>query len=87
MNDLLSMLGGMGGNTGGTSILLQAFGAAMRGESPQAFLKKLANTHPQLKRINFNDLQGEAQRLANENNVNINDVTKHIDEAFAPHMK
>lgn len=28
------------------NILMQAIGAAMRGESPQAFLQNLAQTHP-----------------------------------------
>ena len=60
MNNLFSMLGGLSGGSG-TSVLLQAVGAALRGESPQAFLRRLANQHPQLKRINLDDLQGSAQ--------------------------
>lgn len=88
MSSIFNMLGAMtGGDGGGTNILLQALGAAMRGESPQAFMKKLANSHPQLKKINLNDLQGEAQRLASENGVSVDDVKKQIDDTFAPHMK
>ena len=82
MSSLFELLGGGGGGT--TSILFQAFGAAMRGESPQAFLRKLANTHPQLKRVNLNDLMGSAQQLAQENGVSIDDVTKQIDQAINP---
>ena len=85
MNDLLSILGG--GQVGGTTILLQALGAAMRGESPQAFLRRLANNHPQLKKINFNDLPGEADRLLKENGMSVDEVTKQIDETLAPHFK
>ena len=62
MNPLLGMFGG----NAGPSILMQAVGAALRGESPQAFMKKLANTHPQLKRMNLDDLYGTAQNLCKE---------------------
>ena len=80
MNSLLSMFG----SNSGTSILFQAIGAAMRGESPQAFMKKLANSHPQLKRMNLDDLMGSAQQLAQQQGVNIDDVTKQIDQAINP---
>ena len=72
---------------GGMPILMQAFGAAMRGESPQAFMKRLANTDPRLKKMNLDDLYASAQKLAEEQGVNIDDVTKQIDQTFAPHMK
>ena len=81
MNSILSMLGG-----GNSSILLQALGAAMRGESPQAFMKKLANTDPRLKKMNLDDLYGSAQKLAQEQGMNIEDVQKGIDSTFFPHM-
>ena len=88
MNSLLSMLGNLGGMGGGnTNILMQAFGAAMRGESPQAFIQNLANTDPRLKAVDLNDLYGSAQKLAQEHGVNLDDVTKQIDSTFAPHMK
>ena len=60
MNSLFSMLSSFGSG-GGSNLLLQAVGAALRGESPQAFMKRLANQHPQLKRMNLDDLQGTAQ--------------------------
>ena len=83
MNSLLSMFGG----GGGTPILMQALGAAMRGESPQTFMKKLANSDPRLKKMNLDDLYGSAQQLAQENGMNIEDVQKQIDSTFAPHLK
>ena len=54
-----------GGASGisGSAIMMQAVGAALRGESPQAFMKRLANQHPQLKKMNLDDLQGSAQQL------------------------
>lgn len=88
MNSLLGNVGNslLGGATGisGTSILLQAIGAAMRGESPQKFMKDLAKTHPQLKRMNLDDLQGTAQQLAQQNNVNVDELTKQLDETISP---
>lgn len=76
MNDILRLLGNSGG---GSSILLQAIGAAMRGESPQAFMKRLANSHPQLKRMNLDDLYGSAQQLCKERGINPEEVAKSID--------
>lgn len=88
-NSLLNSVGGSGAvssQLGGTSILLQALGAAMRGESPQAFMKKLASQHPQLKRMNLDDLHGTAQQLCSQNGVNANDLAHKIDEVFDPVM-
>lgn len=83
MNNLFSMLGGLGSG-GSTNILLQAVGAALRGESPQAFMRRLANQHPQLKRMNLDDLQGSAQQLCKEKGVNPDDVAKDIDGVISP---
>ena len=85
MNPLLKMLGGGGGNVFG-QVMMQAIGAAMRGESPQAFMKKLANSDPRLKKINLDDLYGSAQQLAKEQGKDINALTKEIDNAVAMAM-
>ena len=84
MNSLFNMLGGMSNMTGNTNILLQAVGAALRGESPQQFMKRLANQHPQLKRMNLEDLQGSAQQLCKERGLNPDDVAKDVDNVIAP---
>ncbi len=68
----------------GSLILLQAVGAAMRGESPQTFMKRLANQHPQLKKMNLDDLQGAASQLAQQQGISIDDVTKQLDEVMNP---
>lgn len=86
MNSLLSMFGN-NNNASGMSILLQAIGAAMRGESPQTFMKRLANSHPQLKRMNLDDLYGSAQQLCNERGINPDDVAKNIDSVVEPMIK
>ena len=80
MNSLLNLFGGAGGS--GTSILFQAIGAAMRGESPQDFIQKLANSDPRLKKVDLNDLMGSAQQLANEKGLNIDDVKNQLDSTF-----
>ena len=61
------------------NILMQAFGAAMRGESPQQFLQNLAQTHPQLKQYDFSNIQQTAQQVCQQNNVNIQDAVKQLD--------
>lgn len=89
-NSILNNLGGSGtvsGGIGGTSILLQALGAAMRGESPQAFMKKLATQHPQLKKMNLDDLQGTAAQLCQQNGLDANEVAKQIDTIIDPAIK
>ena len=79
-NSLLSLLGGS--SSGVPAILMQAVGAALRGESPQAFMKRLANSHPQLKKMNLDDLYGSAQQLCNERGLNMDEVTKSVDNAI-----
>ena len=74
----------LGGGSGGNAILMQALGAAMRGESPQAFMKKLANSHPQLKKMNLDDLMGSANQLAQERGQDIDALTKKLDEQINP---
>ena len=80
MNSLMNMFGG----NVGQSIMMQAIGAAMRGESPQAFMKKLANSHPQLKRMNLDDLYGSAQQLCQEKGLNPDEVAQSIDPLIKP---
>jgi len=66
MNSILGMLGG------GNNIMMQAFGAMMRGESPQTFLNNLAKNNPQLQGMDFNNLQQTAQNVCNANGVDMN---------------
>ena len=75
MNPILQMMsGGSAAGIDGMSIVMQAVGAALRGESPQSFLKRLANQHPALKEVDFNDLAGSAQALAKKNNADIDEL-------------
>jgi len=63
---------------GGNSMMMQAMGAMMRGESPQAFLKNLANTNPQLQGLDLDNLEGTAKALCDKNNVNMEQLADKI---------
>lgn len=65
-------------NLMGNPMLMQAMGAMMRGESPQTFLKNLANSNPQLQRLNLDDLEGTATALCQKNNVNMEQLAEQI---------
>ena len=78
-NILMNLLGG-GGNNPGTDIMMQAFGAMMRGESPKTFLQNLAGTNPKLQGIDFNNLETAAKTLCQQNNVNMNELAAKIQE-------
>ena len=76
MNPLLSILTGGGG--GATQILMQAVGAAMRGESPEAFMRNLAQTNPQLKGLDLTNLEGTARSLAQQKGVDMGQITESV---------
>lgn len=62
----------------GNNMMMQAFGAMMRGESPQDFLRQMANTNPSLQGLNLDDLEGTARELCNRNNVNMEQLADKI---------
>ena len=67
MNSILGMLGNGNGN-----IMMQAMGAMMRGESPRQFLSSIAQNNPQLKGLDFNNLEQTAKQVCNNNGVDMN---------------
>lgn len=90
MSGIMDFLGGIGAASGGLnggSILLQAVGAAMRGESAQSFMSRLANQHPQLKEIDLNDLQGSAQQLCQQKGLNADELAQKLDGVIDPLIK
>lgn len=66
--------------TGNNNMMMQALGAMMRGESPQAFLKNLANTNPQLQGLDLDNLEGTAKSLCDKNNIDMNQLADKIRE-------
>lgn len=77
VNPILQMLNS-GSNTGGNNIMMQAVGAMMRGESPQTFLKNLANTNPQLKNLDLDNLDMTAKKLYSDKGQDINAAKSSI---------
>lgn len=73
MNPIMSLLGGNNNN-----MMLKAVGAMMRGESPQSFLSSLANTVPQLKGMDFNNLESTARKMCAEKNINVDDAIAKV---------
>ena len=65
---------------GNNNMMMKAMGAMMRGESPQEFLKNLANTNPQLQGLDLDNLEGTAKALCDKNNVNISELADKIRE-------
>lgn len=76
MNPILSFING--GSSGFMQIMMQAVGAAMRKESPEAFLQKLAQTNPQLKALDLTNLEGTATQLAQQQGKDINALTSEV---------
>lgn len=72
MNSIMNLLGGNG------NIMMQAFGAMMRGESPQSFLNNLAKTNPALRGMDFSNLQQTAQKVCQDNNIDMNDKMSEV---------
>lgn len=66
-------------NMGAPNILMQAMGAALRGESPQQFMQNLAQTHPQLKQYDLSNLPQTAQQICQQNGVDMQEAINQID--------
>ena len=76
MNPIMSLLG----NSNATNIMMKAFGAMMRGESPTDFLKNLAKTEPKLQGLNLDNLEGTAKELCDQRNIDMNNLKSQIEE-------
>lgn len=59
-------------------MMMSAFGAMMRGESPSTFLKNLANSNPQLQGLDLDNLEGTAKAICDKNNVNMEQLADQI---------
>lgn len=74
-NPLMNIFSGI---AGGNSLFMQAVGAFMRGESPQDFMRNLANTRPELRGVDLNDINGSARRICQERGVDPDKLTDQI---------
>ena len=75
MNSILGMLGN-------NNVMLQAMGAMMRGENPRQFLSNLAQSNPQLKGLDLNNLEQTAQQVCKDNNVDMNTKINELKSNF-----
>ena len=82
-NSLMSFFTGGSGSGG---MLLQAFGAMMRGENPQAFLQNLARTRPELQGLDLNDINATAQKVCKDHGVDANKLTAEITQSVSGMM-
>lgn len=60
------------------NVMMQAFGAMMRGETPQSFLQGLAKTNPELQGMNLNNPYQAAQKLYSDKGQDINQAKSSI---------
>lgn len=61
-------------------LIYSAIGAAMRGESPQSWIKNVARSNPKLQGYNLDDLEGTAAQVCKENNVDQNKLSSEVME-------
>ena len=80
-SSIMSFLGNMSGANG--SLLMKAVGAMMRGESPQDFMRSLAQSNPSLGGIDLSNLNGEADRICRERGVDPAKLTEQIKATIA----
>ena len=71
----MNILGGLGG---GSNLFMQAVGAMMRGEDPKTFMQNLANTRPELRGLDLNNINATAQKVCQEHGVDANKLTAEI---------
>lgn len=71
MNPLLNLINR---NNNGSNLLGSILGAMMSGQSPQDFLRAQAENNPQLRGMDFNDLEGTAKKLCQQQGKDINEV-------------
>ena len=78
-NSLMSFFTGGSGSGG---MLFQAFGAMMRGENPQQFMRNLAAQNPQLRGLDLTDINATAQKVCQEHGVDAGKLAGEIKQKF-----
>ena len=76
-NPILNLLQG---SQSQNNIMMQAVGAMMRGESPQAFMQSIAQNHPQLQGLDFSNMNQAAEQLYAQNGQDINAAKAKINQ-------
>ena len=84
MNPILKILGG--GTSGFAQLMMKAVGAAIRGESPEDFMKGLARTRPELQGLDLDNLENTANGLAQKQGKDINTLKGQIQTEIRKYM-
>ena len=84
-NPIIKMLTSSAGQSN-NNILLQAVGAMLRGESPQTFLRKLAETNPQLQGLDLDHPDQAAQKLCEQNGQDYTQAKANIRDKISSSM-
>ena len=71
VNPILQMLQSVNQNPQ-SNIMMQAFGAMMRGESPHQFLQNLAKNDPRLQGLDLSNPEKAAEQLYQQSGQDIN---------------
>ena len=82
MNSLLKMIQG-GNQNKGMRIMMQAFAAMKRGETPEAFMANLAKTEPELQGFDLSDLAGTSHQIAQQKGINEQEFATQLQQQFA----
>lgn len=69
------------------NVMMQALGAMMRGESPQAFMQTLAQTNPQLQGLDFSNMNQTAEQLYASRGQDINAAKSRIEQFIGQSCK
>ena len=86
-SSFLNMMSQPAQGAAGPNMLMQALGAAMRGEDPHQWIQEVARQHPQLRQFDLNNLQNGAQQVCQQNGVNMQDMINKIDSTLNPFLK
>lgn len=68
--------------TSGNNVMMQAVGAMIRGESPQAFLQNLAKTDPRLSGLDLSNPNKAAENLYAQKGQDINAARTSIQDSI-----
>lgn len=86
-NPILQMLtGGSQNQNPLAKIVMQAIGAMLRGESPQAFLQNLAKNNPMLNGYDLSDPEKAAEQLYKDKGQDISAAKETIMEKVSAFM-
>lgn len=86
MNPLLSLLGGVGGTSGGGNPMKQALMAMISGQKAEDFMANLSKTDSRFKDVDFNHLETAAHNLCQQKGVDENALAAQVQKDISNMM-